>query len=106
MILRLRGDRQGKAVGGTNRPRRAVVDWIPTKTTINAYIGLLALQTNDPSQRRIFREAGNADMRLNSEDRALLILSMEAAGKRRGREATRGGERTFGPNGLQRFRLG
>ena len=97
--------RQGKTAAAQTDLRHAV-DLDPDEDDYPFNLGLLALQTNDASAAAgFFREAvlREAD---NSEDRALLILSLEAAGKKTEAEQEReAANETFGPNGLPTIRL-
>ena len=97
--------RQGKTAAAQTDLRHAV-DLDPDEDDYPFNLGLLALQTNDASAAAgFFREAvlREAD---NSEDRALLILSLEAAGKKTEAEQEReAANETFGPNGLPAIRL-
>ncbi len=97
--------RQGKTVAAQTDLRRAV-DLDPDEDDYPFNLGLLALQTNDPSAAAgFFREAVSREAD-NSEDRALLILSLEAAGKKTEAEQEReAANETFGPNGLPAIRL-
>src|SRR6267378_1183006 len=97
--------RQGKTAAAQTDLRHAI-DLDPDEDDYPFNLGLLALQTNDAAAAAgFFREAvlREAD---NSEDRALLILSLEAAGKKTEAEQEReAANETFGPNGLPAIRL-
>ena len=97
--------RQGKTAAAQTDLRHAI-DLDPDEDDYPFNLGLLALQTNDAAAAAgYFREAvlREAD---NSEDRALLILSLEAAGKKTEAEQEReAANETFGPNGLPAIRL-
>jgi tetratricopeptide (TPR) repeat protein len=97
--------RQGKTAAAQTDLRHAV-DLDPDEGDYPFNLGLLALQTNDAAAAAgYFREAvlREAD---NSEDRALLILSLETAGKKTEAEQEReAANETFGPNGLPAIRL-
>ena len=97
--------RQGKTAAAQTDLRHAV-DLDPDEDDYPFNLGLLALQTNDAAAAAgYFREAvlREAD---NSEDRALLILSLETAGKKTEAEQEReAANETFGPNGLPTIRL-
>ncbi len=69
-------------------------------------LGLLALQTNDPAAAAgYFREAAEREPD-NSEDRALLILSLEKADNITEADQEReAANETFGPNGLPAIHL-
>ncbi len=69
-------------------------------------LGVLALQTNDPAAAAdFFREAAEREPD-NAEDRALLILSLEKAGKKTEADQEReSANETFGPNGLPAIQL-
>src|SRR5207302_538886 len=74
--------RQGKTAAAENDFRRAV-ELDPDEDDYPFNLGLLALQTNDPSAAAgYFREAAQREPD-NPEDRALLILSLEKAGRKK-----------------------
>ena len=82
MILAIARARQGKDGCGARRICAARRNWIPTRTTIVFNLGLLALQANDAAAAADhFREAVEREPD-NPEDRAMLILSLEKAGKK------------------------
>jgi tetratricopeptide (TPR) repeat protein len=97
--------RQGKTAAAQTDLRHAV-ELDPGEDDYPFNLGLLALQTNDASAAAgYFREAAVREPD-NSEDRALLILSLEAAGKKTEAEQEReAANETFGPNGLPAIRL-
>jgi len=68
-------------------------------------LGLLALQTNDPASAATYFRGSREREPDNSEDRALLILSLEKAGNKTEAEQEReSANETFGPNGLPAIR--
>jgi tetratricopeptide (TPR) repeat protein len=97
--------RQGKTAAAQIDFRRAA-DSDPGEDDYPFNLGLLALQTNDPAAAAgYFREAAEREPD-NAEDRALLILSLEKAGKKAeaDQERVSAGE-SFGPNGLPAIHL-
>ncbi len=97
--------RQGKTAAAQTDLRRAA-DMDPTEDDYVFNLGLLALQTNDPAAAAgYFREAVERGPD-NPEDRALLILSLEKAGKKSEADQEREtANETFGPNGLPAIHL-
>src|SRR6267142_4458409 len=92
--------RQGKTVAAQSDLRRAV-DLDPDEDDYAFNLGLLALQTNDSAAAaEYFREAAQREPD-NAEDRALLILSLDKAGKKTEADQEReSANESFGPNGL------
>ena len=97
--------RQGKTAAAQADFRRAA-DLDPDEDDYAFNLGLLALQTNDPTAAAgYFREAAEREPD-NSEDRALLILSLEKAGNITEADQEReAANETFGPNGLPAIHL-
>jgi tetratricopeptide (TPR) repeat protein len=97
--------RQGKTVAAQIDFRRAA-ELDPGEDDYAFNLGLLALQTNDPAAAAgYFREAAEREPD-NPEDRALLILSLEKAGKQTEADQQREtANETFGPNGLPAINL-
>ena len=97
--------RQGKTAAAQTDFRRAA-ELDPDEDDYPFNLGLLALQTNDPAAAAgYFREAAEREPD-NAEDRALLILSLEKAGKKTEADQEREtANETFGPNGLPAIRL-
>src|SRR5216684_2812963 len=97
--------RQGKTAAAQTDFRRAA-ELDPDEDDYPFNLGLLALQSNDASAAAgYFREAAVREPD-NSEDRALLILSLEKADKKTEADQEREtGTETFGPNGLPAIRL-
>jgi len=97
--------RQGKTAAAQIDLRRAA-DLDPGEDDYPFNLGLLALQTNDPAAAAgYFREAAEREPD-NAEDRALLILSLEKAGKKTEADQERvSAVEAFGPNGLPAIRL-
>jgi len=97
--------RQGKTAAAQTDFRRAV-ELDPEEDDYPFNLGLLALQTNDASAAAgYFREAAEREPD-NPEDRALLILSLEKAGKQTEADQEReAANESFGPNGLPAIRL-
>ena len=97
--------RQGKTAAAQNDFRRAV-ELDPDEDDYPFNLGLLALQTNDASAAAgYFREAAEREPD-NPEDRALLILSLEKAGrKNEADQEHEAANETFGPNGVPMVRL-
>src|SRR5713101_3528930 len=97
--------RQGKTVAAQTDLRRAA-ELDPAEDDYPFNLGLLALQTNDSSAAAAyFRDASEREPH-NPEDRALLILSLEKAGKKTEADQEREtATETFGPNGLPVIRL-
>jgi tetratricopeptide (TPR) repeat protein len=97
--------RQGKTVAAQSDFRRAA-ELEPGEDDYSFNLGLLSLQMNDPAAAAgYFGEAVEREPD-NAEDRALLILSLEKAGKTNeaGQERESANE-TFGPNGLPAIHL-
>jgi Tfp pilus assembly protein PilF/TolB-like protein len=97
--------RQGKtAAAQTDFRRAAQLD--PDEDDYPFNLGLLALQTNEPAAAAgYFREATEREPD-NPEDRALLILSLEKAGKQTEADQEReAANETFGPKGLPAIHL-
>ena len=92
--------RQGKTAAAQTDFRHAA-ELDPGEDDYPFNLGLLALQTNDPAAAAgYFREAAEREPD-NPEDRALLILSLEKAGKKTEADQEREtANETFGPNGL------
>jgi len=97
--------RQGKTAPAQIDFRRAA-DLDPGEDDYPFNLGLLALQTNDPGAAAgYFGEASEREPD-NAEDRALLILSLEKAGKKTEADQEReSANESFGPNGLPAIRL-
>jgi predicted Zn-dependent protease/TolB-like protein len=97
--------RQGKTAPAQIDFRRAT-DLDPGEDDYPFNLGLLSLQTNDPAAAAgYFREASEREPD-NAEDRALLILSLEKAGKKNDADQEReSANESFGPNGLPAIRL-
>ena len=97
--------RQGKTTAAQTDFRRAA-ELDPEEDDYAFNLGLLALQTNDPAGAAVyFREAAEREPD-NSEDRALLIMSLEGAGNKTEADQEReAANETFGPNGLPTIRL-
>jgi len=96
--------RQGKVAEAQTDLRRAA-ELDPDEDDYVFNLGLLALQSNDTAAAADhFREAVEREPD-NPEDRAMLILSLERAGKKSEAEQERETAReTFGPNGLPAIR--
>jgi len=96
--------RQGKVAEAQTDLRRAA-ELDPDEDDYVFNLGLLALQGNDTAAAADhFREAVEREPD-NPEDRAMLILSLERAGKKSEAEQERETAReTFGPNGLPAIR--
>jgi len=96
--------RQGKVAEAQTDLRRAA-ELDPDEDDYVFNLGLLALQGNDTAAAADhFREAVEREPD-NPEDRAMLILSLEKAGKKAEAEQERETAReTFGPNGLPAIR--
>jgi len=96
--------RQGKVAEAQADLRRAA-DLDPDEDDYVFNLGLLALQANDAvAAADHFREAVEREPD-NPEDRAMLILSLERAGKKSEAEQEREtATETFGPNGLPAIR--
>jgi tetratricopeptide (TPR) repeat protein len=92
--------RQGKTAAAQTDLRRAA-ELEPGEDDYPFNLGLLALQTNDPAAAAAyFREAAEREPD-NAEDRALLILSLDKAGKKTEADQEReSANETFGPSGL------
>ncbi len=97
--------RQGKTAAAQSSFRRAA-ELDPDEDDYPFNLGLLALQSNDPAAAAdYFREAAAREPD-KPEDRALLILSLEAAGKKTEADQEREtATETFGPSGLPAIRL-
>jgi tetratricopeptide (TPR) repeat protein len=97
--------RQGKTAPAQIDFRRAA-DLDPGEDDYPFNLGLLALQTNDSAAAAAyFREATEREPD-NAEDRALLILSLEKAGKKTEADQERvSANESFGPNGLPAIHL-
>ncbi len=97
--------RQGKTAAAQNSFRRAA-ELDPDEDDYPFNLGLLALQSNDPAAAAdYFREAAAREPD-KPEDRALLILSLELAGKKTEADQEREtATETFGPSGLPTIRL-
>jgi tetratricopeptide (TPR) repeat protein len=97
--------RQGKTAAAQGNLRRAA-ELDPDEDDYPFNLGLLALQNNDPAAAAdYFREAVAREPD-NPEDRALLIVSLETAGKKTEADQEREtATETFGPNGLPAIRL-
>ncbi len=97
--------RQGKTAPAQIDFRRAT-DLDPGEDDYPFNLGLLALQTNDPGAAAgYFGEASEREPD-NAEDRALLILSLERAGKKGEADQERESAiESFGPNGLPAIHL-
>ena len=97
--------RQGKtAAAQTNFRRAAELD--PDEDDYPFNLGLLALQSNDPALAADYFRDATAREPDNPEDRALLILSLETAGKKTEADQEREtATETFGPNGLPAIHL-
>src|SRR5882757_3159027 len=97
--------RQGKTAAAQNDFHRAV-ELDPDEDDYPFNLGLLALQTNDASAAAgYFREAAEREPD-NPEDRALLLLSLEKAGrKNEADQEHEAANETFGPNGAPTIRL-
>jgi tetratricopeptide (TPR) repeat protein len=97
--------RQGKTAPAQIDFRRAT-DLDPGEDDYPFNLGLLALQTNDPGAAAgYFGEASEREPD-NAEDRALLILSLEKAGKKTEADQEReSANESFGPNGLPAIHL-
>jgi predicted Zn-dependent protease len=97
--------RQGKTAAAQTDFRRAA-ELDPDEDGYPFNLGLLALQTNDASAAAgYFREAAEREPD-NPEDRALLILSLEKAGKQTEADQEReAANETFGPKGLPAIHL-
>ncbi len=97
--------RQGKTAPAQIDFRRAT-DLDPGEDDYPFNLGLLALQTNDPGAAAgYFGEASEREPD-NAEDRALLILSLEKAGKKAEADQERESAiESFGPNDLPAIHL-
>ncbi len=97
--------RQGKTAAALADLRRAA-DVDPDEGDYPFNLGLLALQVNDAAvAAESFREAAGREPD-NPEDRALLILSLEKAGKKPEADQEReAANEAFGPKGLPTIRL-
>src|SRR6266851_2703645 len=97
--------RQGKTAAAQSDLRRAG-ELDPDDDDYPFNLGLLALQANDAATSAgYFGEAAEREPD-NAEDRALLILSLEKAGKKTEADQEREtANETFGPNGLPAIRL-
>jgi tetratricopeptide (TPR) repeat protein/TolB-like protein len=92
--------RQGKVAAAQSDLRRAA-DLDPDEDDYTFNLGLLAVQSNDAAAAAAyFREATEREPD-NPEDRAMLILSLEKAGKKSEADQEReAAAEAFGPNGL------
>jgi tetratricopeptide (TPR) repeat protein len=97
--------RQGKAAAAQSDLRRAA-ELAPGEDDYPFNLGLLALQNNDAAAAAdYFRDAAEREPD-NPEDRALLILSLEKAGKKPEADQEREeAKEAFGPNGLTAIAL-
>jgi len=97
--------RQGKAAAAQADLRRAA-ELAPGEDDYSFNLGLLALQSNDAAVAAdYFRDAAEREPD-NPEDRALLILSLEKAGKKPEADQEREeAKEAFGPNGLPAIAL-
>ena len=97
--------RQGKVVPAQANLRRAA-DLAPGEDDYSFNLGLLALQAGDAAAATdYFRQAAEREPD-SSEDRALLILSLEKAGKTGEADQEReAAKEAFGPTGLPPIRL-
>jgi tetratricopeptide (TPR) repeat protein/TolB-like protein len=97
--------RQGKLPAALTDLRRAA-ELDPDEDDYEFNLGLLALQANDAAGAAgYFREAAEREPD-NPEDRAMLILSLEKAGKKPEADQEReAAAEAFGPNGLPAIRL-
>lgn len=97
--------RQGKTAAAQTDLRRAA-ELDPDEDDFVFNLGLLALQANDATAAAgYFREAAEREPD-NPEDRAMLILSLEKAGKKPEADQEREtANEAFGPNGLPAIRL-
>jgi Tfp pilus assembly protein PilF/TolB-like protein len=97
--------RQGKTAAAETDFRRAA-ELDPGEDDYPFNRGLLALQANDPAAAAgYFRESAEREPD-NAEDRALLILSLEKAGKKtEAYQERESANESFGPNGLPAIRL-
>jgi len=91
---------QGKAAAAQSDLRRAA-ELAPGEDDYSFNLGLLALQSDDAAAAAdYFRDAAEREPD-NPEDRALLILSLEKAGKKpEADQAREESKEAFGPNGL------
>lgn len=97
--------RQGKTAAAQKNFRRAA-ELDPDEDDYPFNLGLLALQSNDPAAAADYFQEAAAREPDKAEDRALLILSLEAAGKKTEADQEREtATETFGPNGLPTIRL-
>lgn len=97
--------RQGKAAAAQADLRRAA-ELAPGEDDYPFNLGLLALQSNDAAAAaEYFRDAAEREPD-NPEDRALLILSLEKAGKKPEADQEReGAKEAFGPGGVPSIAL-
>ena len=97
--------RQGKQAAAQASLRRAA-DLAPGEDDYSFNLGLLALQSDDAGAAAdYFREAAEREPD-SAEDRALLILSLEKAGKSAEADQEReAAKEAFGPNGLPVIQL-
>jgi tetratricopeptide (TPR) repeat protein len=103
--IAIAGARQGKTAAAQGNFRRAA-ELDPDEDDYPFNLGLLALQSNDPAAAAdYFREAVTREPD-KPEDRALLILSLEAADRKTEADQEREtATETFGPNGLPAIHL-
>jgi len=97
--------RQGKTPAAQGDLRRAK-ELDPDEDDYPFNLGLLALRSNDPAAAAgYFHEASERESD-NPEDRALLILALEKAGKKSEADQERDtATESFGPNGLPSIKL-
>lgn len=97
--------RQGKTAAAQSDLRRAA-ELEPGEDDYPFNLGLLALQMNDPAGAAGYFSDAVAREPDNAEDRALLILSLEKAGKTNEADQEReSANETFGPSGLPTIHL-
>src|SRR5271154_7137134 len=103
--LALAKARLGDASGAQTDLQRAA-DLDPDEDDYPFNLGLLALQANDPGNAAgYFREASEREPD-NAEDRALLIFSLDKAGRKQEADQERiSATEAFGPNGLPAIHL-
>ena len=92
--------RQGKASPAQAGFRRAA-ELAPGEDDYSFNLGLLALQNNDAAAASAYFQDASEREPDSAEDRALLILSLEKAGKKAEADQEReAAKESFGPNGL------